>query len=64
MDQLVVDHVGELLVASVERNDDPILEELRYASDALAEVLIDDIRLLELIVGAIDHEGNALRNGE
>ena len=52
----------ELLVVALERNHDPVLEELRHPADALLEVRVDHVRLLELIMRIVHHDRNSVRD--
>ena len=62
MHELVMNDMAKLLVISLEREDDAVLEELRYAADPLLEIFVDDVRLLEVVMRVVNDDGDALRD--
>ena len=60
MHQFVMQYVTEHVVVAFERHHHAVLEQFRNAADAFFEILIDDVRLLELIVRIVDNHCDAV----
>ena len=60
MDKLMVDDMPELTIIPLERNDDAVFEKLRDTANPFLKVLINDIRLLKLVMRIVDDDGNTV----
>ena len=60
----MVNYMSELRVIALERNNDAVLKQLRHTTNTFRHKLVDHVRLLELIMRAVDDQHDTFRDRE